>query len=165
MRHFGRHGAADSMGKVMSELKMSKLLALHQLYATMEQECRVDRGDTSVVFTRGQATTEHVTKWLNDHGVHATAYHGGMNAYERQHVQQAWANGEIPVLVATGSSFGCGINNPNVRLVVLFDGAQSIEDASQQTGNYLFSLFVITCLLTGISIQAGQVEVVSLLVQ
>lgn len=61
------------------------------------------------------------------------AYHGSLDAEQRQQREQDFLSERFAFLVAT-SAFGLGMNNPNVRLVVHADPPASIEDYVQQVG-------------------------------
>lgn len=82
------------------------------------------------------ATRRGVQRWqgrLADHGVAATAYHGGLDAPVRERRQQKWIEGEVRVMVAT-NAFGMGIDKPDVRFVVHVDPPPSLERYYQEAG-------------------------------
>ncbi len=61
------------------------------------------------------------------------AYHGGLDAAEREAVQDAFMRGEATILVAT-SAFGMGVDKSDVRLVAHFDVPGSVEQYYQEAG-------------------------------
>lgn len=60
-------------------------------------------------------------------------YHGGLRKPDREKVQEAFKDGDLPVIVAT-CAFGMGIDVPNIRAVVHFGIPGSIEDYVQESG-------------------------------
>ena len=54
---------------------------------------------------------------LNKIGYNSAAFHAGMPIAEKERVQQAFLNDDIPIICAT-IAFGMGINKSNVRWVV-----------------------------------------------
>ena len=63
----------------------------------------------------------------------AAAYHAGMAAADRDHVQTRFLNGEINVIVAT-VAFGMGIDKADVRTVVHLALPQTLEGYYQEIG-------------------------------
>jgi ATP-dependent DNA helicase RecQ len=88
---------------------------------------------TSIVYvgTRKKANTS--AQFLQKKGIHATAYHAGLTAIERETRQKAWSNGTTRVIVAT-NAFGMGIDKPNVRAVIHLDLPTSLEAYYQEAG-------------------------------
>jgi ATP-dependent DNA helicase RecQ len=70
---------------------------------------------------------------LSSSGVKAAAYHAGLKDDERTRVQEAFANGSLPVVCAT-NAFGMGIDRPDVDAVVHYAIPGSIEAYYQEIG-------------------------------
>ena len=70
---------------------------------------------------------------LNDSDIRAGHYHAGMDAAEREKVQNAWMEGRVDVVVAP-ISFGMGIDHPRVRFVIHFVLPKSLEHYYQEAG-------------------------------
>jgi ATP-dependent DNA helicase RecQ len=65
--------------------------------------------------------------------VKAAAYHAGLGDGERTRVQEAFANGSLPVVCAT-NAFGMGIDRPDVDAVIHYAIPGSIEAYYQEIG-------------------------------
>ncbi|WP_246068306.1 RecQ family ATP-dependent DNA helicase [Fodinibius sediminis] len=63
----------------------------------------------------------------------AEAYHAGIEAEERQRIQQQWVDGELPLVVAT-SAFGMGIDKADCRYVIHYVMPYTLEAYYQQAG-------------------------------
>ena len=88
---------------------------------------------TGIVYA---ATRRGVERWrgrLENHGVAAAGYHGGLDSDARETRQQAWIEDEVRVMVAT-NAFGMGIDKPDVRFVVHVDLPSSLESYYQEAG-------------------------------
>jgi len=72
----------------------------------------------AIVYVGTRREAEEVAAFLRD-VVHLEAahYHAGLDADERNRLQEAFVEGRQPVIVAT-NAFGMGIDRPDVRLVV-----------------------------------------------
>lgn len=108
---------------------LEKHQPLKQLIAFMEKY----RGESGIVYALSRKRVEQVAEKLKLHGVRAEAYHAGLPAAQRMHVQDAFLRDEVNVVVAT-VAFGMGIDKPNVRFVVHYDLPKNIEGYYQETG-------------------------------
>ena len=57
---------------------------------------------------------------LQNNGIKAMAYHGGLPTKERMEVQNTFTSGKVHVVVAT-IAFGMGIDKSDVRFVIHHD--------------------------------------------
>ena len=87
----------------------------------------------AIVYCGRVRSTEEVAALLRDNGFAAAAYHGDLNADERQRAHGGFVSGEISVIVAT-SAFGMGIDLPDIRNVIHLDFPGSIEQYYQEAG-------------------------------
>jgi ATP-dependent DNA helicase RecQ len=90
-------------------------------------------GDSGIVYCMSRRAVEQTAAWLQQQGVRAAAYHGGMGDRERATAQDAFARDEVDVVVAT-VAFGMGIDKSNVRFVVHKDMPRSVEAWYQEIG-------------------------------
>lgn len=76
---------------------------------------------------------DQVAAALESRGLPVVAYHGQMNARERERNQEAWMTGDKRILVGT-IAFGLGINKPDVRAVIHLALPKSLEQYYQEAG-------------------------------
>ncbi len=89
----------------------------------------------AVVYTATRGRTEELAEFLNHNAqpIRAAAFHAGLDAPQKQDIQNAFMGDEIPVICAT-NAFGMGIDKENVRLVVHADIPGSLENYLQEAG-------------------------------
>jgi ATP-dependent DNA helicase RecQ len=87
----------------------------------------------AIVYCGRVRATEEIATLLRDHGRRAAAYHGDLDAAERQAAHGGFIDGSVDVVVAT-SAFGMGIDLPDIRAVVHLDFPGSIEQYYQEAG-------------------------------
>ncbi|WP_291043905.1 ATP-dependent DNA helicase RecQ [Herbiconiux sp.] len=108
----------------------------HESEAVKERAVReqvLDAVKPGLVYVSTRADTERLAEELEQDGMRAAAYHGGLRAAERRGVQDRFHADELDVVVAT-SAFGMGIDKPNVRFVVHADITDSIDSYYQEVG-------------------------------
>ncbi len=92
-----------------------------------------EREGPAIVYTATRRQVEQVVRILVVRRHPAVAYHAGLGAERRARAQDAFMRGETPIIVAT-NAFGMGIDKSDVRLVVHFTMAGSLEDYYQEAG-------------------------------
>ncbi|HBF19522.1 MAG TPA: RecQ family ATP-dependent DNA helicase, partial [Cryomorphaceae bacterium] len=70
---------------------------------------------------------------LTDDGFDARPYHGKMDKAEKTINQDAFIEGEVPIMVAT-SAFGMGVDKKDVGMVVHYEISDSLENYVQEAG-------------------------------
>jgi RecQ family ATP-dependent DNA helicase len=109
-------------------------------------------GVCGIIYCSKREDCEKVAKVLQDFGVRAAFYHGGMNQKDRKAVLSAWSDTTetsiaeaktnkdrakdtdvIDVVVAT-ISFGMGIDKKQVRFVIHWDIPKTMEGYYQESG-------------------------------
>ena len=88
---------------------------------------------TAIVYCETRYQTEQISSWLEQKGISARAFHGGMSQREKKDRLVDWQSNRKRVMVAT-SAFGMGIDKADVRLVVHFAPPDSLERYYQETG-------------------------------
>lgn len=91
------------------------------------------RDAVGIVYCMTKQECEDVANYLFDRGLSADFYHAGQNNTDRQLVQEAWQNGELSIVCAT-IAYGMGINKADVRYVIHFSVAKSLEGYYQEAG-------------------------------
>jgi len=86
-----------------------------------------------IVYCISRKDTERLAEGLQARGHRAAYYHAGLEASERGRTQDAFANEEIDVIVAT-VAFGMGIDRSDVRCVIHAAMPKSVEHYQQETG-------------------------------
>jgi ATP-dependent DNA helicase RecQ len=90
-------------------------------------------GGQTIVYTPTRRLTELVTRALLRVSVRAVPYHAGLTADIRRKVLVAFLRDRTPVIVAT-TAFGMGIDKPDVRRVIHWGPARSLEGYYQEAG-------------------------------
>src|SRR5436190_6368556 len=88
---------------------------------------------TSIVYVRERKGTVRASRFLEQHGVRAAAYHAGLSGDERGRVQRAWTSGDVRCVAAT-NAFGMGIDTADVRAGVHLDPPSDLESYYQEAG-------------------------------
>ncbi len=91
------------------------------------------RGESGIVYCSSRKATEDLSASLREHGVHALAYHAGMDQETRGRHQDMFLQEDGVVMVAT-VAFGMGIDKPDVRFVAHASLPKSIEAYYQEIG-------------------------------
>ncbi len=111
---------------VLPVLEENKLKNLTQLVKNQDAA-------NGIVYVTLQNTAERIADYLKSAGLHAKAYHAGMNNDTRKQVQDEFMSGETPIVVAT-IAFGMGVDKSGIRFVIHYDLPKSIENYSQEIG-------------------------------
>ena len=90
-------------------------------------------GEAGIVYCSTRKKVEDTADALNQAGLTALAYHGGMDNVTRRRHQEKFLRDDGVVMVAT-LAFGMGIDKPDVRFVAHTDLPRSVEGYYQETG-------------------------------
>jgi ATP-dependent DNA helicase RecQ len=93
----------------------------------------VKHWQTGIIYCSTRKKVEEVASMMDEWGIKAIAYHGGMDEKEREHAQNRFIQKHVGVAVAT-NAFGMGIDRSDVRFVVHFEIPGSIEAYYQEAG-------------------------------
>ena len=102
-------------------------------YAQSLEVLQRHANDAAIVYCLSRKDTEAMSGYLKQCGLRAAHYHAGMEAAERRQTQDAFAQENLDVVVAT-VAFGMGIDRSNVRCVLHACLPKSIEHYQQETG-------------------------------
>ncbi len=90
-------------------------------------------GRAAIVYCFSRRDTEELAAWLGARGTRVAHYHAGMERESRRRTQEAFAEEQLDVVVAT-VAFGMGIDRSDVRCVIHAAMPKSIEHYQQETG-------------------------------
>ena len=89
---------------------------------------------SGLIYTRTRKDAEELAKFLQSrHHKNVDYYHAGLAAKEKNQKQNWWLNSPRNVLVST-NAFGMGIDKDQVRTVIHFSPAATIENYYQEIG-------------------------------
>ncbi|MCX7287142.1 MAG: DNA helicase RecQ [Rhodobacterales bacterium] len=91
------------------------------------------KGQSGIVYCGTRAKTETLAQAIREAGHPAVAYHAGMDAEDRRHVEMRFQRDDGLIVVAT-VAFGMGIDKPDIRWVAHADLPKSIEGYYQEIG-------------------------------
>lgn len=86
-----------------------------------------------IIYAGTRKKSQELAAALNDLGVAASFYHGGMEHQDRIFVQQQFQNGELQWVCST-NAFGMGVHISNIRHVIHFHMPTSVEGYVQEVG-------------------------------
>jgi ATP-dependent DNA helicase RecQ len=91
------------------------------------------RDGVALVYAATRRRAETYAAHLINGGIRAAVYHAGLDADERDRVQDGFMAGRFDVVVAT-SAFGMGIDKADVRVVVHADMPRTLDAYYQECG-------------------------------
>jgi ATP-dependent DNA helicase RecQ len=101
--------------------------------ALLLERLRAAPAGPAIVYVTLQKTAEDVAASLAQAGLPARAYHAGMEDDERARVQDWFLTSADAVVVAT-IAFGMGIDKADIRKVIHYNLAKSLENLAQEIG-------------------------------
>ncbi len=90
-------------------------------------------GHASIVYVPTIRQADQIANQLRQVGLLARSYHGQLDAWSRQDVEELFRDGEIDTVVAT-KAFGMGIDRSDVRLIVHIGHPADLESYYQEAG-------------------------------
>jgi len=90
-------------------------------------------GGAGIIYAGTRQKVEDILEYLLANGITAIGYHAGMEAADRQYVQNEFMSGAARIIVAT-NAFGLGIDKRDIRLIIHFDMPGTIEAYYQEAG-------------------------------
>lgn len=90
--------------------------------------------DSGIVYVRTRKEAELLSEFLKkNHLKNVDYFHAGLTAKEKNTRQNTWNNSDNQVLIST-NAFGMGIDKDNVRFVLHYSPAASLENYYQEIG-------------------------------
>ena len=127
-------GDAVSVVTGFDRPNLSLTVALKSNWKTQVTDFIADRrGASGIVYCLSRRKTEDVAALLRGQGHTALAFHAGMEASAKEHVQNRFMTEPGVVIVAT-VAFGMGIDKPDIRYVLHTDLPASPEAYYQEIG-------------------------------
>ncbi|HYG56539.1 MAG TPA: RecQ family ATP-dependent DNA helicase, partial [Symbiobacteriaceae bacterium] len=91
------------------------------------------RGESALVYVATTVDADLLARRLRLGGLDARAYHGKMEAAERDSVQELFMDGHVRIVVCT-KAFGMGIDKPDIRYVIHYTLPGDLESYYQEAG-------------------------------
>lgn len=88
---------------------------------------------SGIIYCLTTNEVETVAEWLDDYGVVALPYHGGMEGERRRELEAKLMNNEVDALVAT-NALGMGFNKPDLGYVIHFQRPPNLIRYYQEIG-------------------------------
>lgn len=89
--------------------------------------------NNAIVYVSNRKACTNTAEYLNNRGLTATFYHGGMTRDLRHKQYLSWRTNKVKVMVGT-SAFGMGIDKADVDTVIHLEIPDSIENYFQEAG-------------------------------
>lgn len=89
--------------------------------------------EPSIIYVRNRKSCIEISRQLNQSGISATYYHGGLSSVEKNKNMSLWTSEKAQVIVAT-NAFGMGIDKGNVKTVIHIQLPDSMESYYQEAG-------------------------------
>ena len=90
-------------------------------------------GKSGIVYCLSRKKVEEISELLVLNNIKSVPYHAGLDSKTRSQNQDAFLMEDVDVVVAT-IAFGMGIDKPDIRFVIHYDIAKSLEGYYQETG-------------------------------
>ena len=90
-------------------------------------------GKSGIIYCLSRKKVEEISELLILNDIKSVPYHAGLDTKVRNQNQDAFLMEDVDVVVAT-IAFGMGIDKPDIRFVIHYDIAKSLEGYYQETG-------------------------------
>lgn len=132
----GQLGLTDPLILVGDFFRPNLVYSVHRrgdVFGDVHGAIRERHGQAGIVYCIRRDDVDDLSQRLKKVGVRAIGYHAGMGDDARTAAQDAFAAGEVDVVVAT-VAFGMGIDRSDIRFVIHAAMPKSIEHYQQETG-------------------------------
>lgn len=120
--------ASFNRKNIFLEVKPKKN-ALSQVIECIEKH----KDESGIIYCFSRKSADELTMKLHNEGYSVLNYHAGLSDIQRTKNQNLFIKDKVRIIVAT-VAFGMGINKPNVRFVIHYDMAKSLEEYYQEIG-------------------------------
>ena len=120
--------ASFNRKNIFLEVKPKKN-AISQVIECIEKH----KDESGIIYCFSRKSVDELTQKLQDEGYSVLNYHAGLSDKQRTENQNLFIKDKVRIIVAT-VAFGMGINKPNVRFVIHYDMAKSLEEYYQEIG-------------------------------
>lgn len=120
--------ASFNRKNIFLEVKPKKN-ALSQVIECIEKH----KDESGIIYCFSRKSVDELTMKLNNEAYSVLNYHAGLSDIQRTKNQNLFIKDKVRIIVAT-VAFGMGINKPNVRFVIHYDMAKSLEEYYQEIG-------------------------------
>lgn len=120
--------ASFNRKNIFLEVKPKKN-ALSQVIECIEKH----KDESGIIYCFSRKSVDELTMKLHNEGYSVLNYHAGLSDIQRTKNQNLFIKDKVRIIVAT-VAFGMGINKPNVRFVIHYDMAKSLEEYYQEIG-------------------------------
>lgn len=120
--------ASFNRKNIFLEVKPKKN-ALSQVIECIEKH----KDESGIIYCFSRKSVDELTMKLHNEGYSVLNYHAGLSDIQRIKNQNLFIKDKVRIIVAT-VAFGMGINKPNVRFVIHYDMAKSLEEYYQEIG-------------------------------
>ena len=90
-------------------------------------------GKSGIIYCLSRKKVEEISELLVLNNIKSVPYHAGLDSKARNQNQDAFLMEDVDIVVAT-IAFGMGIDKPDIRFVIHYDIAKSLEGYYQETG-------------------------------
>ncbi len=90
-------------------------------------------GKSGIIYCLSRKKVEEIAEILILNNIKSVPYHAGLDTKVRNQNQDAFLMEDVDIVVAT-IAFGMGIDKPDIRFVIHYDIAKSLEGYYQETG-------------------------------
>lgn len=89
--------------------------------------------EAGIIYCLTRVQVDRLALMLKKHGFCVTSYHAGLSIEERESNQRLFIEDKVPIMIAT-VAFGMGINKLNIRFILHYNIAKSLEEYYQEIG-------------------------------
>lgn len=97
------------------------------------QIIKAHAGSSGIIYARNRRLVSELAQFLKKRAIKVAYYHAGLSSEKKDEILNHWIQNDFQVVVAT-NAFGMGIDKSDVRFVIHYDLAPSLEEYVQEAG-------------------------------